>query len=77
MLLRDYPIMIGIASLFALPASWYYSRHWLESFAVKTSINSWIYIISVILVLMLCLGTVLLQTLKTAGTNPADVLRHE
>ena len=77
LLLREYPVMIGIASLLALPPSWYYSRHWLENFAVRTPISSWVYIISVILVSVICLGTVLLQTRRTAGTNPADVLRHE
>jgi len=77
MLLKEYPVLIAIASLFALPASWYFGKEWLENFALKTEINAWIYIISVILVLLICLGTILFQTLHTARANPVNALRYE
>ena len=77
MLLKEYPVLILIASLFTLPASWYFSKRWLENFALKTLISPWIYIISVILVLLICLGTIIFQTLRTARANPVNALRYE
>jgi putative ABC transport system permease protein len=77
LLIREYPFRILIAALLSLPASWYFATKWLENFASKTSIDYWIFILSVILVLMISLGTVLYQTIRTARTNPADSLRYE
>jgi len=77
LLIREYPVWILIASLLALPTSWYFATKWLENFASKTSIDYWIYILSVILVLLISLGTIIYQTIRTARTNPADSLRYE
>ena len=77
MLLKEYPVLLLIASVFSLPASWYFTKRWLENFAYKTEISVWIYIISVLLVLLICIGTILIQTLRTARANPANALRYE
>jgi putative ABC transport system permease protein len=77
LLIREYPVWILIASLLALPASWYFATKWLENFASKTTIDYWIYILSVILVILISLGTIIFQTIRTARTNPADSLRYE
>jgi putative ABC transport system permease protein len=77
MLLKEYPVLILIASILSLPASWYFAKRWLENFAFKTEISSWIYIISVILVSLICLGTILFQTLRTVRANPVNALRYE
>jgi len=77
LLLKEYPVLILAASLVSLPASWYFARKWLENFALKTEISAWIYIVSVLLVMLVCLGTILIQTLKTAKSNPVNSLRYE
>ncbi len=77
LLIREYPFWILIASLLSLPASWYFATKWLENFASKTSIDYWIYILSIILVILISLGTIIFQTIRTARTNPADSLRYE
>ena len=38
-LVREYPIRIIIAAAFALPASWYFARKWLENFTLRTGID--------------------------------------
>jgi putative ABC transport system permease protein len=76
-LLKEYPVLILIASVLSLPASLYFAKRWLESFAYKTEISSWIYIISVFLVTLISLGTILYQTLRTVMANPVNALRHE
>jgi len=77
LLIREYPVWILIASLLALPTSWYFATKWLENFASKTSIDYWIYILSIILVILISLGTIIFQTIRTSRTNPADSLRYE
>lgn len=77
LLIREYPVWIVLASLLALPTSWYFATKWLENFASKTSIDFWIYILSIILVILISLGTIIFQTIRTARTNPADSLRYE
>ncbi len=77
LLIREYPVWILIASLLALPTSWYFATKWLENFASKTSIDYWIYILSIILVILISLGTIIFQTILTARANPADSLRYE
>jgi len=77
LLIREYPFWILIASILSLPASWYFATKWLENFASKTPIDYWIFLLSVILVLLISLGTTIFQTIRTARANPADSLRYE
>ncbi len=77
LLIKEHPIWILIASILSLPASWYFAKKWLENFASKTTIDYWIFVISVILVLLISLGTIIIQTLRTARSNPVNALRHE
>ena len=77
LLLKEYPVLILIASLISLPASWYFARKWLENFTLKTDIGAWIYVVSVLLVMVVCLGTILAHTLNTAKSNPVNSLRYE
>jgi putative ABC transport system permease protein len=77
LLIRDYPVWIIIASLLALLVSWYFAIKWLENFASKTAVDFWIFLFSVILVILISLATVIFRTLRTARANPADTLRYE
>lgn len=77
LLLKEYPLLILISSAFALPAAWYFGRQWLENFALKTEITVWIFVFSILLVLLICLSTIVARTLKTARANPVEVLRYE
>lgn len=77
MFIREYQILILLACLVALPASWYFSLRWLERFALKTEISPWIYFVSVFLVLLISLGTILFRILRSVQANPVDALRYE
>jgi putative ABC transport system permease protein len=77
LLIREYPFWIIIASIMSLPASWYFATKWLENFASKTPIDYWIFILSVILVVLISLGTTIFHTIRTARANPAESLRYE
>lgn len=74
---KEFVVMIGIALLIAFPAAWYIIGNWLEGFAYHTSLSPFVFIISVVSILMLTVLTVSLQALRTAWRNPVLSLRYE
>ena len=77
MLSREFVGLVLIANIFAWPAAWLIMQRWLESFAYRTEIDWWIYFLSGALALVITLITIGYHVVKTALTNPAEVLRNE
>ena len=50
---------------------------WLEHFAYRIDIHIIWFILTGVLVLTISLLTVIIQTIKTALTNPVDVIKYE
>ncbi|MEP2510286.1 MAG: ABC transporter permease [Reichenbachiella sp.] len=75
----EFVIMIGVASLIAVPLAWYVIGQWLENFAYRINLlDSWnIFVIGAILALILALFTILIRSLRTANANPTESLRYE
>lgn len=77
LLLKDVVIWIAVSFVLATPLSYFAMRKWLESFAYKTDISWWIFLLSAAIALMIALITVSWQTFKAARRNPIDALRYE
>ena len=77
LLSRDFSRWIIIAFLIACPFGYFLMQNWLESFAYKTGISFWIFILSGALVIMIGLAAVSIQAIKAARRNPVDSLRYE
>lgn len=60
-----------------IPLGWYFMNKWLQGFAYKTSLDWWIFVLSVILSLLVAILTVSWQTWRAARMNPIDAIRHE
>ncbi len=73
----DFIKWIGIAFIIAIPISGYAMTTWLENFAVKTSLNWWIFLLAGLMVLGVTLLTVSWQSFIAANGNPVDALRDE
>jgi|GEM_PF-1275830 len=73
----DFLKWIGIAFVFATPLAYYATQKWLESFAYKTSLSWWIFILAGLIALVIAIITVSWQTFKAARKNPVEVLRYE
>jgi putative ABC transport system permease protein len=69
--------LILIANIIAWPVAFYIMSRWLRSFAYRSSIDWWVFIISSFLALTIALITVSYQSIKSALTNPADILKYE
>lgn len=73
----NYLRYILIAGLLAWPAAWYLMERWLQDFAYHIELHIGYFVVSTLLLLLISLGGILQQTIKTAHTNPAESLRTE
>ncbi|WP_445956906.1 ABC transporter permease [Yeosuana sp.] len=74
---KNFLKWIGVAFAIAVPASWYVMQRWLESFAYKTQMSWWVFILAGILTLIMAFVTISFQAIKAARLNPMDSLRDE
>jgi putative ABC transport system permease protein len=77
LLTSDFVAVVSIAALIALPISWFALQDWLSNYAVRITLDGWILISPVAVILLIALATVSLQTVKTALSNPTNSLRQE
>jgi len=77
MLNKDFVKWVVIAFIVAVPVSWYAMNKWLESFAYKTSLSWWIFVLAGVLALGIALLTVSWQSWRAATRNPVEALRYE
>jgi putative ABC transport system permease protein len=74
---KDFVRLVLIASLIAIPLSWWAMNKWLENFAYKTSINWWLFALSTLFMMIIALITLTIQTVRAASANPVESLRSE
>jgi len=74
---RDFLILVAIAFAIATPISLYVMDKWLESFAYKTRLSWWIFVLAGLIALGIALLTVSWQSWRAATRNPVEALRYE
>ncbi len=77
MLSGDFIRLVLIASLIALPAGYFLMEEWLSQYAVRISVNVWVFIVPFLLMIFISMLTVSIQTVKAAHTNPVNTLKNE
>jgi putative ABC transport system permease protein len=77
MLSKEFLKLVLIASLVAFPVAWFAMNKWLQSFAYRTHISWWIFVVAGLTVSLIALLTVSFQAIKTAMANPVKSLRSE
>jgi len=77
LLSRDFTMLVGIAALVAFPVAWWVMYKWLETFAYRTEISWWIFLVAGAAALFIALLTVSIQTIRAALANPIESLRSE
>ncbi|MDR1341839.1 MAG: ABC transporter permease [Prevotellaceae bacterium] len=78
MLLLNRAILaqLGVAFAVAVPVAYYVVLKWLESFAYKTQIVWWVFLLGGAIVLAITLLTVSAQSYKAASRNPTKALNN-
>ena len=77
MLSKDFIKLVLIASVLAIPVSWWMMNNWLSDFAYRTKLYWWVFVVAGSLALVVTLFTVGLKALKAAIVNPVKSLRTE
>ena len=68
---------VVVANLIAWPAGFWLMGRWLRGFALRTSLDAGIFLLSGLAALAIAVLTVSFQVLRAARANPADALRYE
>ncbi|HMG66141.1 MAG TPA: ABC transporter permease [Chitinophagaceae bacterium] len=77
MLSTDFLKLIFVSTIIAVPVAWFVMNKWLQDFAYRTTISSWVFAIASTAALLIALITVSLQAIKAATANPVKSLRTE
>ena len=77
LLFRKYIIVLGIAFVVGTPIAYYLMQQYTADFVVKTPMGIGIFIIALLIVTLISLGTLFWQVRKAANINPADVVKRE
>ncbi len=77
LLSKDFVVLVLLASLFALPVSYWALNLWLNNYAYHMELTWGFLVLPAALVLALALFAASLFTLKTARENPVKALRYE
>ena len=77
LLSREFIFLVLLANLIAWPIAYYLMRDWLSGFAYQTDLNVLPFVASAIMALIIAFGTVSLQAIRAARSNPIDALRYE
>ena len=76
---REFIILVGLASIVALPVCIYFMNQWLDSFAYRIQmIDFWyVFFLGGIIAVLIALLTVILKTRQSAIANPTESIRNE
>lgn len=66
-----------MANIIAWPIAWYVMDRWLQNFSYRVHIDIWTFFLAGLLALVTALLTVSHKAIRTATTNPVQVLRDE
>ncbi len=74
---KDLLKPVLLATIIAMPIGYYLMNKWLQSFAYKTPLHWWIFVLAAFLTFVIALATISFQSLKAALMNPIRSLRSE
>jgi len=77
MIVREFVLWLGIATVVAVPVSWFIMNKWLENFAYKTDVTIGTFVAAIAVTLFVTMFTVSFRTIKAALANPVTSLKHE
>jgi ABC-type antimicrobial peptide transport system permease subunit len=74
---REYIILVLVSFVLAVYPAYYFLNQWLDSFSYKVDMPYFIYLLSGLGVMLICLLIVGLHSYIAAQTNPAKILKDE
>ncbi|MBU1014528.1 MAG: ABC transporter permease [Bacteroidetes bacterium] len=77
LLLKDFMILVFIATVIACPIAWYFMNEWLQSYTLRIQLSPWIFIFSFGILSIISILTLGIQTYHAALRNPVKSLKYE
>jgi putative ABC transport system permease protein len=77
LLSKDFLLLVLIASVMAVPVTFFGLSSWLDGFAYRVGVAWWLFAIAVAVVTVLSIMIIASQVLKAALANPIHALRDE
>ena len=74
---KDFIKLVTIAFIIATPLAWWAFHAWLDNFAFRAAISSWVFLLGGTGMIAIALLTVSFQTIRAARANPVESLRSE
>jgi len=74
---KGFFLLFGIAIGIAIPITFFGANLWLQNFLLRITIQPWMFLIGIGIMLSLGLLTVVSQTFMAARSNPVESLRNE
>ncbi|MFC2107518.1 FtsX-like permease family protein [Bacteroidota bacterium] len=74
---HEYFKLILIANIIAIPLGWYLMSRWLDSYAYRIDLYWWIFLIAITFSAIIAFGTIAIQSVRSANSNPVNGLRIE
>ncbi|MCE7996400.1 MAG: FtsX-like permease family protein [Roseivirga sp.] len=74
LLFRSFLILVLTAMVIALPASFFISKSWLDTFAYRVDLEIWFFLVAGLSVMLITIATVGYQTLRVSRTNAVEHL---
>ena len=74
---RKYLIIAGVGFMIAAPIAYAVCQRWMSQFAFRINIPIWIFLVSLIAVVVITLVVVTLQGWRAASANPVESLKNE
>ncbi|MBW6534501.1 MAG: ABC transporter permease [Mariniphaga sp.] len=75
--LKENLIMVVVASILAIPITYYFMNRWLSNFSYNVGINFWFFVVAFFIAMLVVLLTVLFHSFRASRTNPVEALRYE
>jgi putative ABC transport system permease protein len=73
----DFVKLVFVAIIISTPIAWLMMSKWLQTFAYKTDMDWWIFVVAGGCAIFIALATISFQSIKTALANPVKSLRSE
>jgi putative ABC transport system permease protein len=77
LLSKEFVVLLAVALLLAIPAGIKLSDWWLQSFSNRVAVGPELYMIAVLSIIFLVLGSAVFVTFRAVAMNPVDALKNE
>jgi len=74
---REIVILVFIASLIAVPLTWWVADNWLQNYAFRINVQVLDFLYGLLIAVLIALATISYRTIRSARMNPTVSLRYE